>query len=104
MPEWKQVKRASQYEKLVMAQLAIDESISSSECFVPDEWEDDCPYEYRVAQHSGYQLDAYRTDNGEIADSSYHLLVARCGVCGGLMTVSGADVEVCNECYYVYEE
>ena len=103
MMQWTQVKAARRSEKAAMEQLAIDETQCSKELFHPV-FEDDCPYEYKVAMHSGYQLDAYRADNGEIADSSYHLLIARCGACGELMTVSGADVEVCGECGTIYEE
>ena len=86
-----------------MEQMAKDETICSKELFHPV-WEDDCPYEYKVARHDGYQLDAYRTDNGKIADSSYHFLVARCGICSELMTISGADFEYCAECETFYDE
>ena len=102
-PQWTQVKKATRSEKLQMEQMAIDETICSFELF-HKVWEDDCPLEFRVERHSGYQLQAYRTDNGEMEDTSYSFLVARCGVCRKLMTISGADFEYCAECKTFYEE
>ena len=103
MTQWTQVKKATRSEKAQMEQMAVDETICSKELFHPV-WEDDCPYEFKVERHSGYQLQAYRTDNGEMADTSYSFLVARCGVCKELMTISGADFEFCAECGTFYEE
>ena len=83
--------------------MAIDETECSKELF-EQVWEDDCPHYFKVEKHSGYQLQAYRTDNDEMADTSYSYLVARCGVCKSLMTISGADFEYCAECQTFYEE
>ena len=102
MKPWTQVKAASRREKAVMEQLAIDETISSKELFHPV-WEDDCPYEYKVAMHSGYQLDAYRSCKGLAKATENLAFFARCGACGELMTVSGADFDVCAECGTIYE-
>lgn len=102
MTEWKQIKRATRSEKAQMEQMAIDETICSFELFHRI-WEDDCPYYFEVERHSGYQLQAYRIDNDEMADTSYSKLVARCGVCRNLMTIDGADFEFCAECQTEYD-
>ena len=100
---WKQVKRATQYEKIQMEQMAREETVCSFELF-HKVFEDDVPYYFKVGMHSGYQLDAYRSDNDKIADSSYHMLVARCGVCGELITIDGdPDYAWCYECNTEYE-
>ena len=88
-----------------MQQMAVDETECSKELFHSDfDDNEDCPHYFKVEKHSGYQLQAYRTDNGEMADTSYSYLVARCGVCKSLMTISGADFEYCSECQTFYEE
>ena len=99
---WRQVKKASYSIKAQMEQMAIDETVCSLELF-HKVFEDDVPHYFKVGKHSGYQLDAYRSDTDEIADSSYHLLIARCGVCNELMTISGADFDWCSECDTEYE-
>ena len=100
---WLQVKRATKYEKIKMNQMAIDETAMSKELFHPV-FVNDCPLEFKLERHQGYQLQAYRTDNGEMADTSFSLLVVRCGNCQELMTVSGADFEYCPECETFYED
>ena len=96
-PQYTQVKRATYYEKLKMAELARQETVCSEELFWPFD-DDDVPYIYKVEKHGAYQLQAYRIDNGEMADCSYHLLVARCGTCGELVTIDGSDSNFCSEC------
>lgn len=91
-----------------MAQMAIDETEMAIDVHVDTEdWpaEPDEPHTFKVMLVSGwYQLNAHRADTGEMADSSYHMTVARCGNCGELMAVDGSDFSYCSGCETMYEE
>lgn len=101
------VHRASQSEKARMQHLAIDETEMAKDVHVDTkEWpaEPGEPYVYKVMLVSGwYQLNAHRSDNGEMADSSYHMTVERCGECGGLIAVDGSDFTWCSHCKTMFE-